>query len=259
MPQSTTDAGPRWQALEFSLVVVMLGVLGALVVFILIVSLEPQMPQGAQVQGKDYLEYHKAMLGYRKDILSIILTAFGAWVGAGAAYFFGRENLREAATSMLRMRDASPQERLRHLRIRDIPPRKIDWTVKASDKLQQLVDRLNTDPVSWFIPVVNSSGVLIDVVHREGVSRYLMNDPSQASTFYQNKTVDDMISFLNTLPEEQRKRYTRIYVPIKSEMMAGEVNDLLETRQVYVAIVVDDKGKPVEFIDTGDLRRVLLR
>ena len=29
----------------------------------------------------------------------IILTAFGAWVGAGAAYFFGREILRESANS----------------------------------------------------------------------------------------------------------------------------------------------------------------
>ena len=47
-------------------------------------------------------------LAYRKDVLSIIITAFGAWVGAGAAYFFGRENLRVAMDGLLAMRDESP-------------------------------------------------------------------------------------------------------------------------------------------------------
>ena len=57
MPGNGTpsDSSARWQALEFSLVVVMLGVLGLLVTIVLFARFEPQLPDNAVVTPKDLL------------------------------------------------------------------------------------------------------------------------------------------------------------------------------------------------------------
>jgi hypothetical protein len=83
-----------WKSPEFLLVVVMLFVLLLLVLLILWAPI-PNVSSDAEAT---------MALDYRKNILTVIITAFGAWVGAGAAYYFGRENLREASQSLLPMR-----------------------------------------------------------------------------------------------------------------------------------------------------------
>lgn len=62
------------------------------------------------------------VLEFRRTILTVIITAFGAWVGAGAAYFFGRENLRVASESLLDMREPSAKEIMNQLTIKDLLP-----------------------------------------------------------------------------------------------------------------------------------------
>jgi hypothetical protein len=111
MPDSNPSQGGRTQYLEFILVVVMLGILLVLVMSVLLIPTSwkdpPVLPKNANAEQvlkyqQEILAYQKSSYDYRKDVLSIILTAFGAWVGAGAAYFFGRESLRDANT-LLRM------------------------------------------------------------------------------------------------------------------------------------------------------------
>jgi glycopeptide antibiotics resistance protein len=89
----------------------MLGVLTLLVTVVLLI---PMHWIGPADKGDIFI--------WRKDVLAIIITAFGAWVGAGAAYFFGRENLRVAADSLLAMRGLSGKELLRRTSIKQIPP-----------------------------------------------------------------------------------------------------------------------------------------
>lgn len=140
-PQATSDT--KQPKLEFLLVVIMLVVLTILIGFVFLMDLGG---------------HEEAKLAWRKDILSLIITAFGAWVGAGAAYFFGRENLRMAANSMLAMRDLSPRERLRQTTIKQIPPTTIDWRVQRTTAVDDVKDKLISDPGRWFIPVVKRTG-----------------------------------------------------------------------------------------------------
>ena len=95
----------QWVTPEFLLVVVMLIALVLLVVGVLWIPVDPP--------DCDTTTTFMDVLNYRKSILAVIVTAFGAWVGAGAAYFFGRENLREASASLLAMREPSAKDRLR--------------------------------------------------------------------------------------------------------------------------------------------------
>jgi hypothetical protein len=77
---TTTDKDQSQKSngvLAFTLVVIMLGTL-----FILVLAL---------LGFIKWLSPDKDVLEFGKWTFSILLGAFGAWIGAGAAYFFGRE------------------------------------------------------------------------------------------------------------------------------------------------------------------------
>ncbi len=61
------------------------------------------------------------VLDYRKNLLAVLVTTFGAWVGAGAAFYFGRENLKDATKSLLEAQGVTGKERLAAKRSRTSP------------------------------------------------------------------------------------------------------------------------------------------
>jgi hypothetical protein len=82
--------------LAFWLVVIMLGILLVLTAGLLWFPVEHTTTDAT---GHKVTVIDKELLEYYKWSLSALLGAFGAWIGAGAAYFFGKENLRESSRS----------------------------------------------------------------------------------------------------------------------------------------------------------------
>ncbi len=243
---------------EFLLVVIMLVVLSFLVLLVLLVPID--------FSPYDITTTTKEMLDYRKDILAIIITAFGAWVGAGAAYYFGRENMREAASSMLAMREISPEERLRRTPIREIPPGKIDWFVKSSSELGPVLKKLKDEPGRWFIPVVKEDGSLDTIILEEGTWRFVDNviedklDP--AKTVYENikkMKVSEVVKYLQETKGLDRFQGEKCYVEVPLDKSAGYVHDLMQSKGVYLAIVTDEERRPTHYINVSDLKKVLLK
>jgi hypothetical protein len=235
---------------EFLLVIVMLVVLTILV----IVVLWAPVPQtgASDATAKD-------MLDYRKSILAVIITAFGAWVGAGAAYYFGRENLREAASSLLAMREPSPKERLRRTPIREIPPTSLDWIVKNSDELKPVLDKLKAEPERWFTPIVKDAGTIDTVIHEEAIWRFVDKE-TEAGTAYADileKKMSDVIKYIKDTPG--LKRVEGIYVAVTFDKSVGDAYELMQNKDVYLAIIMDERGKPTHFITAGDVRKVSLQ
>lgn len=240
---------------EFILVVIMLIVLTALVILVLSLPVTGISKDSTTVNYDDLLDY-------RKSILAIILTAFGAWVGAGAAYFFGRENLREAASSLLQMREPSPRERLRRTPIREMPLNPLDWQVKQDEIIEDILKKLKDEPERWFIPIVNDDGTLNTVVHEEAFWRFLDNE-SEAGTAYNDikqKKVSDVQDFLSK-NADLKKKVEGIYVRVTLDKSAGDAYEQMQKKDVYLAVVLDKEGmgKPTHFITTGDVRTVLLQ
>lgn len=239
----------RWKSPEFLLVVAMLVVLTVLVGIVML----------APLPKKDDSATAAVILDYRKSILSIIITAFGAWVGAGAAYFFGRENLREAANSMLAMREPSPKERLRQILIRAMPLKPINWCVAADDDLSPIVKKLKTEPGLWFIPIVKD-GMLETVIDEEAIWRFIDHESAQEPpipyTDILKKTIADVLEYIKA---QKLERLREIYVPVTLDKSAGDVYELMQNKSVFLAVVVDEAGKPTHFITTADVRRILLQ
>lgn len=253
-------------ALEFWLVVIMLGVLSLLVLAVLFRPIYATGSDGVPL--KDALQY-------RTNILSVIITAFGAWVGAGAAYFFGRENLRVAADSLLAMRDLSPRERLRRTSIKQIPPTPLDWTVKKTTLVKEVRDKLLGDPGRWFIPIVRDDGSLETVINEEAVWRFLLANPDQPSNPptppaeppaqppagppskpAPDKTVEEILAFLDA--HKELGRFRQIHISVAIGTTVGAANDLMDSRHVFLAIVETD-GKPTHFFTTSEVRTLLLQ
>jgi hypothetical protein len=237
-------------ALEFWLVVIMLGVLTLLVAAVLF---RPINVTPTEATFKDVLQY-------RTNILSVIITAFGAWVGAGAAYFFGRENLRVAADSLLAMRDLSPRERLRRTSIKQIPPTPLDWMVKKTTPVNEVRGKLEGDPARWFIPIVRDDGSLETVINEEAVWRFLLANPQQQANPPAQQaapqTVEEILAFLDAHKELGRLR--QIHVSVAIGTTVGAANDLMDSKHVFLAIV-ETEGKPTHFFTTSEVRKLLLQ
>jgi hypothetical protein len=233
-------------SMEFWLVVIMLGVLTLLVVAVL------YRPITVATTGTEF----KEVLQYRTNVLSVIITAFGAWVGAGAAYFFGRENIRVAADSLLAMRDLSPKERLRRTSIKQIPPTPLDWMVKKTTPVNEVRDKLQNDPARWFIPILRDDGSLETVINEEAVWRFLLANPGQAANTTPPPTVEGILAFLDT--HEELGRFRQIHVSVAIGTTVGAANDLMDSKHVFLAIVETD-GKPTHFFTTSEVRKLLLQ
>ena len=250
----TVDRKGRY-ALEFWLVVIMLVVLCILVVVVLFwpIPAVPAAPVGRDTTFKEVLEY-------RSNLLSIIITAFGAWVGAGAAYFFGRENLRVAADSLLAMREVSPRERLRRTSIRQIPPATIDWVVEKTTSVDDVKAKLEAEPARWFVPVVKSDKSLETVINEEAVWRFLLSPitppPPAASAGSPKKTVQDILDYIDS--DKNLKRFRDIQVTVPMETTVGAAYELMESKHLFLTIV-ESEGKPTHFFTTSDVRKMLMQ
>lgn len=245
---------------EFWLVVIMLLVLTFLVYLVLWAA-----PVPVPLPGKDDSIKPSEILEYRKNILAVIITAFGAWIGAGAAYFFGRENLRETARSLLEMRGVSPKERLRQTPVRRLALKPLDWVVKPQDKLKDVVEKIKDNSDHWFIPIVNDDGVLQNIIHEDAVWRFIdkestKEEPSAYSEIMA-KSVSDLQAYIANLAKaDPRKvrRISEIYVRVTLDKSAADANELMQNKGVFIAVVTDAKGKPTHYVTTADIRTTLL-
>lgn len=207
----------------------------------------------------------------RKDFLAIILGAFGAWIGAGAAYFFGRENLNAATESMLRMRGVSPRERLIQTSLRDMKPKAIPKTFVAGDKVGDVLTWFDEDEERFFAVMLDAQGRVDKTVDKEALQRFLrdkINPESPGMMKYEdvvNARLEAVIEHIERKAKDLNKREAMSMmalidaaVVMEEEQTAYFANETMEKEKKFVTIVVDAKGALLGYVTTSDIRRFLL-
>jgi hypothetical protein len=261
----------RWWTPAFSLVVIMLIVFAFLIVVVLYIpgpdtkSFVPDTTSFNTNASDMYSDMYSDALDYRKNILAVIVTVFGAWIGAGAAYHFGRENMKEATSSMLQMREPSAKERLRRTPIREMPLKPLDWRVKTSDLVKDVMDKLKENPKLWFIPIVGKDGKVETIINEEAIWRFVMEDketpkadePSAAVVDNVDKTVNDVLVYIRS--KDELKRFEDIYLRVTLDGSAGDAYEQMQSKGAPLAAVADETGNLTHYFTTGDVRRVLLQ
>ena len=255
---------------ELVLVLVMLGLFSTLVVMVLfwpipdIGTFNAPNSNNSNNSTISGISSISDILDYRKNILAVIVSVFGAWIGAGAAYHFGSENMKEATSSMLQMREPSAKERLRRTPIREMPLKPLDWRVKTSDLVKDVMDKLKENPKLWFIPIVDKDDKLETIINEEAIWRFVMGDkktPAVEAPHAENveKTINDVLNYIRDKDNKELKRFEHIYVRVTLDKSVGDAYELMQSKDVSLAAVADETGKLTHYFTNGDVRRVLLQ
>ncbi len=188
---------------------------------------------------------HKEFLEYSKWSLSVLLGAFGAWIGAGAAYFFGKENLTESSRSTeaaLRIQQQTLRGRTRAERIKDLPLTAMnsDFLFDSSSMRKDVLEGLARHVDYWWVPVLdkNGKGVLEDVVH----ARVFW-----APAFQDGDSIAKVLADLDTtlaLVDLKPLHGSSFFVRVALDDGIGDVAEIMKKAGATVGVVTDEKGKP---------------
>ena len=237
---------PEIKRPELALVVIMLISLVLIIIIVLLVPLGPEV-KVSNLNESGMIDLTDSVLKARTDLLTIIITAFGAWVGAGAAYFFGRENLKQATEGMLGIIE-SPAIKLQSTKIEAIYPFKIDKIFKEKDLVNDVYQWLKITPKAWFIPILDINGRLKTVIHEEAVYRYKLKD--EVPKFTGNETLADVLAFIATDPEID-KETRAFWVTVRMDDSLGMAENVMTHGNARLAIIVDGKGVRPTLLQPG--------
>ena len=237
--------------LAFSLVVTMLGVLLVLVFFVICWPLFFPSTIPKDITAKDFMDYYKWAL-------AVLLGTFGAWIGAGAAYFFGKENLKESSASTERALEIQ-QESFRRPsgieRVKDmtLTAMNSNFIFNFEDPKEQVKEKLDLDEFKgyWFVPVVDkATGILNDIIHARVFWDITFKDKPDV------KTLKDVVSEMDKT-ELKKFHGDLFYAKVSPNDKISDVSLLLSNTGAEVAIVVDEKGKPSYCLTKTELRTFL--
>lgn len=195
----------------------------------------------------------------RKDVLGLAFGLFGAWIGAGAAYFFGRENMRTATESMLKMRGRSPAEILAGTRLGDMKLKSLPETFKTNDTIGEILGWLEKKEKRFFAVVVDENAKFEYAVDEEALYRFINKRMKEGGTDYDAacaRPVGEVISAFKD--DKDLQPLIRAAVAMKEDATAFAANEKMEDEKVFVTIVLDDEKQPTGYITSGDIRKLML-
>ncbi|UCC79273.1 MAG: CBS domain-containing protein [Candidatus Zixiibacteriota bacterium] len=252
VPEPDNKSG---SVLEFTLVNCMLGVLMILIISVIflpfIVDINPANPE--------------AFIDFSKWVLTALLAAFGAWIGAGAAYFFGKENLRESSRSteqVLKIQQQASRGRLESAVIEDINPAPINPHFKFTTKneVSDVIKKLEENVDYWFVPVIEAEK-LKDIIHSEAFWRYYKSvQYEEKETKEEKNEIEDVIKFIETAEEVKQKKdkLRGFFLQVAMDDSVKTISNMMEREGVSVGVVCDKNGMPTHCFSRRDIRSFLL-
>lgn len=204
----------------------------------------------------------------RGDVLALTFGAFGAWIGAGAAYFFGRENLRVATDSMLKMRARSPEEILSNTKLVDMKPKPLPAKFKEKvATIGEIVKWLKEDLDRFFVVVVDDQERFKCALDEEAIYLYIHDKLETHSEKEPDKPFDhdavcgkgvtEVIKHYESEEKKEAKRLIEAAVKLSDDSSALIASDMMERDRKFVTIVVDDKDHPIGYVTTADIRQLV--
>lgn len=237
--------------LEFFLVLTMLCVLTLLLVGIMVVF--PLMAAG-KVGGPDY---DKEIIDYSKWVVTALLAAFGAWIGAGAAYFFGKANLRESSRSTAEaLKIVKGFRGLKYIKDINLTAMNTAFLFNFDNTGSEVFKGLNANVGYWFVPVIEGKkgksegdGKLKDVIHARV---FWSLEKTQ-----KDKMIEAIVNDIEKNKELKKLHGEDFYSKVNLKDPIKDVYDEMKEKNKSVGIVVDDKNRPTHCFTRTDLASLL--
>jgi len=214
----------------FWLVVIMLVVLTILVIVLWVIT--------------NNLSANDKFIEYSKWALSLLLGAFGAWIGAGAAYFFGKENLAESSASTeaaLNIQLAALQGEAKPDRIKELALTAMnkEFMFYPSNTKQEVIAKLKLPQYTgyWWVPVFDQGkkGILEDVVH----ARVFWD-----TSFQDNDPISKITADIDKSQDLRVLHSTSFFVKVALDDEIADVTRDMNKSGAAVGVVTDETGKP---------------
>ena len=256
MARGVNGSEPRWRSPEFWLIIMMLVFMTVILIAVMFLPFP--------LQGDSTGVTAETIMGFRRDVFTAVVTAFAAWIGAGAAYFFGRENMREAITAI---KGVTPREILEQKRLSEVM-RPLEPTVTEKDTIETVQERVLKDPGKWFVTILDEQGRLSNVIHEEAIQRYLADNMKTKDKAAKEVYVDlmetpikDVVEYIEGKSKDIAKLAKLIYihVPMSTEQNCAGALERMDREEKYLTFIVDSKGIPKGYLTTGDLRKELFQ
>jgi hypothetical protein len=201
-----------------------------------------------------------------KDVLALTFGTFGAWIGAGAAYFFGRENMVTATQSLLKMSRRTPEEILAATVIRDMKSHAVQ-TFNIDTPLGEIVKWIEAEVEKFVFAVVDNDGQFLRGLSDEAVYRYLYdrarerpNLPfSQSEAEITRQTLSTLIKHFEKDENPGLRRLVEFAMELGEDMTAAEANQKMQQGDRFTGIILDSRRQPTGYITTNDLRRLMVQ
>lgn len=143
---------------------------------------------------------------YVKDILTVVLPLIGTWVGTVLAFYFSRENFAAASRQTADLvRQLTPEQKLESIPVAEVM---LDMTASTTTKLvlpapgdaenvklkADLVDALLEKQSRNRLPLVDSGGRVLFVIHRSFIDKFLIKFAERGGASMADATLKDLLS-----------------------------------------------------------------
>lgn len=233
--------------LEFTLVLVMLGVLALLLIIMITLPLQAGKNGTTQTNTE--------IIDYCKWVMTALLAAFGAWIGAGAAYFFGKANLVESSRStedaLKIQKDFMRPRGVKYIKDINLTAMNTSFLFDLDKTFNDVNIELENNVGYWFVPVIDKKdGVLQDVIHSQIFWR---------KEFTDTESLKDIIAGMDTKDNGRLKNLHKegFYAKVNLNDSIEEIYKIMKAKNIHVAIVVDEKGRPTHCLTRTDLSSLL--
>jgi len=132
-------------------------------------------------------------------VFNSLLPLLGTWVGTVLAYYFSRKNFESASQSVERMVTLTTEQRLGQLLVQkemlgpgqitvhQIPAGKTPKDVPLKDLRMKLGDKITR------IPVVDSNGVVLYIVHQSGLFKFIAEKALAGGAGIEKLTLQELV------------------------------------------------------------------
>lgn len=141
-----------------------------------------------------------------KDVLTMLLPLIGTWVGTVLAFYFSKENFVAAADQTANLvRQLTPEQRLESISVTDVM---LDMPSSTTTKLVLPITgdtdkiKLKADIVDAILeklnrnrlPIVDSAGKVLFVLHRSLIDKFLVKRAEAGGTSLADATLTDLLA-----------------------------------------------------------------
>lgn len=234
IPVRKDESGQQPEITEIAKLV--LGISGGAIIGISIVSLG-----GAAWVGATQFEETSRL------VFNALLPLLGTWVGTVLAYYFSRKNFESASQSVERMVTLTVEQKLGQIFVEkemmrpgqitlyQIPAGKMPKDVLLKDLRSKLGGKITR------IPIVDSNGVILYIVHQSGLFKFL------AEKALQGKAADiDKLTLQDLADDAELTNWVANIAYVSEQASVADAKNKMEQQAGCQDLIVTKSGKKTE-------------